>query len=834
MSFVRTVVTNSDPPDNRSSTRAVDASVPPVTTATTDSETGCCGSTPAAIDNLDDANLGLVLDPVCGMQVDPSSAAATHAYRGASYHFCSPRCGERFDADPYFFVSGRHRQQQREAADSTAQYTCPMDPEVIQEGPGTCPVCGMALEPMDGIADGPNEELIDFTRRFVISALCAVPMLILTMGPMVGLPIREWLGEPTSRWLELLLTLPVIGWAAWPILQRGWSSLLSRNFNMWTLILLGVGAAFVYSVAALLLPGWFPASLQHHGHVPLYFEAAVIIITLVFLGQVLELRARERTGDAIRALLQLAPDTAQRVTPDGDEYAAPLANIMVDDVLRLRAGEAVPVDGVVLEGTSTVDESLLTGEALPVAKQVGDNLTAGTVNGSGSLLMRADGVGNNTVLARIVSMVAGAQRTRAPVQALADRVASWFVPAVVSVALLAFVLWWWLGPTPALGFAVTAAISVLIIACPCALGLATPMSIMTATGRGARDGVLIKEADALQQMAQVDTLVVDKTGTLTAGRPQVTGVELLRPDIANEERVLQWAASLEQGATHPLAEAVLVAASERHLPLLGLSDFESVTGKGITGTLTAVASADAVEVPELWLGNRALLEHMQVSPELLEAAISKAGKWEREGVTSVYLASAVGPLAVIGIHDPVKPDAAATIDALHAAGLRIVMATGDTQVTANHVAEQLGIDVVHAALLPEQKLALVQQLQSEGASVAMAGDGVNDAPALAAADVSIAMGPGADVAVESAGMTLLHGQLDGIVKARKLSQATMRNIRQNLFFAFAYNAIGVPVAAGILYPWTGWLLSPMLAAAAMSLSSVSVITNALRLRSFKW
>ncbi|MEZ5559376.1 MAG: heavy metal translocating P-type ATPase [Pseudomonadales bacterium] len=759
---------------------------------------------------------GTVTDPVCGMTVDLSAGKPSFEYRGETFHFCSRRCHDRFSADPYFFLSGRSARAPSKQADQTL-YTCPMDPEIVQEGPGACPICGMALEPMAGATSRPNPELADFTRRLWVSAAAAIPLLLITMGPMVGLPLRSWLGEPMAIYVECLLATPVVLWAALPFFRRGWVSLKTGNFNMWTLIMLGVAAAFGYSVVATFLPGLFPAQIRTTGgYVPVYYEAAVVIIALVFAGQVLELRARQRTGDAIRSLLDLAPKTARRITPDGEEYDAPLENILSGDRLRVRPGESVPVDGVVCEGRSAVDESMITGEALPVEKSPGDEVTGGTLNRQGTLVMEASRVGEETMLARIVEMVASAQRSRAPIQGLADRVARWFVPSVVAAAALSFAVWLLAGPEPTFVFALVSAVSVLIIACPCALGLATPMSIMTATGRGAQAGVLVKDATALERMARVDTLVVDKTGTLTEGRPQLTDV--VARGKYDEQAVLRLAASLERGSEHPLAEAIVEGARSRGIEPGRAEAFEAVTGKGVRG---------ALDGRRLLLGNAALMQDEEIEVAEAEAA---ADRLRDAGQTVMFLA-ADGELAgFVAVADPIKVSTADAISALHAAGLTIIMATGDNERTARAVAARLGIDEVRAGVLPAAKKDLVEALQSRGGSVAMAGDGVNDAPALAAADVGIAMGTGADVAVESAGITLLRGDLGGIVKARRLAQATLRNIRQNLFFAFAYNAAGIPIAAGVLYPLTGTLLSPMIAAAAMSLSSVSVISNALRLR----
>ena len=759
------------------------------------------------------------IDPICGMTVKPFTGKPSFEHDGEQYHFCSQSCHDRFAADPWFYLSG-HAKKRVKKAKKGALYTCPMDPEIVQDHPGSCPICGMALEPMGGVSDGPNPELVDFTRRMWVSAAAAVPVLVLAMGAMVGLPVREWVGERTAQWIELTLAIPVIGWAAQPVFLRGLASIRNRSPNMWTLIMLGVGAAFIYSVVATLAPGLFPAAVRgDDGFVPVYFEAAIVIVALVFVGQVLELRAREKTGDAIRALLDLSPKTARRIQPDGTEFDAPLENILVGDRMRIRPGESVPVDAVVVEGRSSVDESLVTGEPVPVEKTAGDPLVGGTINKNGTLIAEAVKIGDETMLARIVDMVASAQRSRAPIQGLADKVAAWFVPAVVAVAIAAFVIWLIFGPQPSIVFAVISAVSVLIIACPCALGLATPMSIMTATGRGARAGILVRDATALERMARVDTLIVDKTGTLTVGKPSLTDIRPLGK--WDEGEVLHMAASLERGSEHPLADAIVAGAQEKGLALSPVEAFAATTGKGVRGR---------VDGHEVALGNSALMTAAGINPALGEAA---AAAMRDQGKTVMFVGIDGALAGLIAVADRVRDNAAESVRALHAAGLTIVMATGDNETTAVAVGHRLGIDDVRAGFLPQDKKALVDALQGKGRKVAMAGDGINDAPALAAADVGIAMGTGADVAVESAGITLLHGDLGGIVRARRLARATLANIRQNLFFAFCYNAAGVPIAAGILYPVTGTLLSPMIAAAAMSLSSVSVITNALRLRNLK-
>jgi Cu+-exporting ATPase len=758
-------------------------------------------------------------DPVCGMNVDRATAKHFSRHEGQGFYFCSAGCQAKFEAEPAKYLAGRPEPQ---AMPKGTQYTCPMHPEIVRDRPGSCPLCGMALEPM-GVPtgdEGPNPELVDFTRRFWVSAVLSVPLLIVAMAPMLGLTFQAFVDERAMVWLELALASPVVLWAAFPFFHRGWESLVNRSPNMWTLISLGVGAAYLYSVVATLFPDIFPHQFRGHGGaVSVYFEAAAVIVALVFLGQVLELRAREKTGSAIRALLDLAPKTARLIGADGSETDVPLDTVKAGDRLRIRPGDAVPVDGIVLEGRSSIDESMISGEPLPVEKTEGDVLTGGTLNKNGSLIMRAEKVGAETTLARIVELVAKAQRSRAPIQGLADRVSFYFVPAVVLVALAAFAAWAVFGPEPSLIYAIVSAVSVLIIACPCALGLATPMSIMTATGRGAHAGVLIKEAAALERFASVDTLIVDKTGTLTEGRPRLTDVVAAEGLPDNE--VLTLAAGLEKGSEHPLAEAIVGGAGERGLTVGEVAGFEAVTGKGVSGTVSGKQVA---------LGNAAMMADLGIDIASLSA---EAESLQAEGKTAMFVAVDKKLAGIVAVADPVKATTSEAIKALHDRGLRIIMATGDNERTARAIAKSLGIDEVRAGLLPEQKAALVDELRAKGAGVAMAGDGVNDAPALAAADVGIAMGTGADVAVESAGITLVKGDLNGIVRARTLAQATIRNIRQNLFFAFLYNVLGVPVAAGVLYPLTGTLLSPMLAAAAMSLSSVSVIANALRLRTLK-
>ncbi len=763
------------------------------------------------------AEPGKAIDPVCGMQVTIASDARHRDYGGETFYFCSDGCQSKFEADPWFYASGAASKATK-AAPAGTQWTCPMHPEIIRDKPGACPICGMALEPMIP-SDEPSEELTDFTRRLWVSAAAAVPLIILTMGEMIGIPVRDWLGHRAAVWLEFLLATPIVLWAARPFFQRGLDSFRNRSPNMWTLISLGVGAAYLYSLVATFLPGIFPEEYRMGEMVGTYYEAAVVIVALVFVGQVLELRARERTGDAIRALMDLTPKMARRILPDGTEYDAPLENVMTGDLLRVRPGDSVPVDGEVVEGLSSVDESLITGEPVPVEKTKGDRVTGGTINKNGTLAIRATDVGADTVLSQIVQMVAGARRSKAPIQGLADRVSAIFVPTVVVIAIVAFFIWMAVGPSPSFVFAIASAVSVLIIACPCALGLATPISITTAAGRGAQAGVLVKNAEALELMADVDTLIVDKTGTLTEGKPALTDVSSFGD--VSEDELLAAAAALERASEHPLAEAIVEGATARGLTLGTGEEFEAVTGKGVIGKVDGRAVA---------LGNNALMTSLGIDCDTGEAT---ADRLRGEGKTAMFVALDGKLAGLVAVADPIKPTAASAIRDLHELGLKVIMATGDNERTAQSVASSLGIDEVHAGMLPEGKLDLIKTLRASGLKVAMAGDGVNDAPALAAADVGIAMGTGADVAVESAGLTLLGGDLTGIVRARKLAIATIRNIRQNLFFAFVYNAAGIPVAAGVLYPAFGLLLSPMIAAAAMSLSSVSVIANALRLKRVK-
>ena len=756
----------------------------------------------------------LAKDPVCGMTVDPHAAKHRAEYNGRTYYFCCAGCKSKFEADPERYLNAEQRRE--EPVPEGTIYTCPMHPEIRQVGPGSCPICGMALEPELVTADaGPNPELEDMSRRFWIGAALTIPLLLLEMGGhLTGL--TDLIGQQTSNWLQLILATPVVLWAGWPFFERGWQSLGTRNLNMFTLIAIGTGTAWLYSVVATLAPELFPAGFRaHDGGVAVYFEAAAVIIVLVLLGQVLELRARERTSGAIRALLDLTPKTARRVNSDGSEEDIGLELVEVGDLLRVRPGERVPVDGEVVEGRSAIDESMVTGESMPVTKAVGAPVIGGTMNQTGTFVMRAEKVGRDTVLARIVQMVAQAQRSRAPIQRLADQVSAWFVPLVIAVAVLAFVAWSIWGPEPRFTFALIAAVSVLIIACPCALGLATPMSVMVGVGRGAQSGVLIKNAEALERMEKVDTIVIDKTGTLTEGKPKVTAI---RPAAGQDEtELLRLAASLERGSEHPLAAAIVAAAEDRGLTLSAASEFNSPIGKGVVGE---------VDGRRVVLGNERIMQDEGIDSVPLEAS---AGELRQDGATAIYMAVDGTPVGVIAIADPIKPTTPDAITALKKAGLHVVMLTGDNATTAHAVARKLGIDEVEAEVLPEDKSRVVEHLRAQGRVVAMAGDGINDAPALAAADVGIAMGTGTDVAMESAGVTLVKGDLVGIVRARQLSTATMRNIRQNLFFAFVYNALGVPVAAGILYPAFGILLSPIIAAAAMSLSSVSVIANSLRL-----
>ncbi|MEM7483342.1 MAG: heavy metal translocating P-type ATPase [Acidobacteriota bacterium] len=816
-------------------------------------ETGCCaGGAPAS---------QAAADPVCGMQVDPATAQHSTEHAGTEYFFCCAGCREKFEADPESYLSGDQpapepappgavficpmdpevRQDEPgacpkcgmalepEAPDlaTRTEYTCPMHPEVVRDEPGNCPECGMALEPRTVVAEADDPELADMTRRVTFAAIFTVPLFLIAMGDMLpGAPVSQALSPRWRVLLELALATPVCLWAGWPFLVRAVHSFKNRSLNMFTLIGIGVTVAYGYSVVAALAPQWFPASFRNEqGHVAVYFEAAAVIVTLVLLGQVLELRARGKTGAALRRLLELAPATARRLVADGGEEDIPLAEVQAGDRLRVRPGEKVPVDGVVLEGSSSVDESMISGEPLPVKKSAGDALTGATVNGAGSLVMEAVRVGSETTLARIVQLVGEAQRSRAPVQRLADRVAAWFVPAVLATAVVTFALWAWLGPQPAMAYALVNAVAVLIIACPCALGLATPMSIMVAAGRGASAGVLFKNAEAIERLRDVDTLVVDKTGTLTAGRPTL---ETVQPaEGLSEIELLRLAASLERASEHPLAEAVVRGADERGVALTKADNFESLTGQGVRGTVAGEGGSTAVAI-----GNRALMDSLGVD---LGPWAERAEKERGEGRTALFVATLAedgkGILAgLLAVADTIKETTPEAIAGLHREGLRIVMLTGDSRTTAQAVADRLGIDEVIAEVLPEEKSDTIAHLQAQGRVVAMAGDGINDAPALARADVGIAMGTGTDIAMESAGVTLVHGDLRALLRARRLSRATLANIRQNLAFAFGYNALGVPIAAGALYPLFGLLLSPMIAAAAMSISSVSVIANALRLQ----
>ncbi|MFP4639536.1 MAG: heavy metal translocating P-type ATPase [Guyparkeria sp.] len=758
-----------------------------------------------------------VTDPVCGMQVDPSRTEHTSRYADEDWYFCSAGCQARFEEDPERYLSGDSAAENGHAdADAEAVYTCPMHPEIRQQGPGSCPICGMALEPETASADGgPDPELADMSRRFWIGLVFALPLVILEMGGhFIDLP--AWLSHQTGNWIQLALATPVVLWAGKPFFIRGWQSLVNRRLNMFTLIAMGTGVAWAYSLVATVVPGVFPPAFrQADGSVAVYFEAAAVITILVLLGQVLELRAREKTSGAIRALLDLAPATARRLR-DGEEEEASLDEVEVGDRLRVRPGDKVPLDGEILEGRSNIDESMVTGEPMAVPRGAGDTVIGGSINGRGSFVMRADKIGSDTMLAQIVQMVAKAQRSRAPIQGLADRVAAWFVPGVIVSAVIAFIAWSIVGPPPAMAYALIAAVSVLIIACPCALGLATPMSIMVGVGRGAQAGVLIRDAESLQRLEKVDTLVIDKTGTLTEGRPRVTAIRPFQSH--DEDELLRLVAGLERGSEHPLAEAIVAEARHRDLDLGEAEDFDAENGKGVTGR---------IDGKRLLVGNRALMDGHDVDVQPLA---DEAERLRAEGATAILVAIDGEAAGVIAIADPVRKSTPDAVRRLQEAGLEVVMLTGDSKATAEAVARQIGIDRVRAEVLPEGKGDVVEELRRRGRVVAMAGDGVNDAPALAASDVGIAMGSGTDVAIESAGVTLLRNDLDGLVQAHRLSKATMRNIRQNLFFAFVYNAAGIPIAAGVLYPVFGLLLSPIIAAAAMSFSSVSVIGNALRLR----
>ena len=773
---------------------------------------GCCSGSAAG-----DA-VQTVTDRVCGMKVDPAKTAHHAEHAGQNFDFCSAGCRAKFIADPDVFLGDEPRPEPK--ATPGAMWTCPMHPEVRQEGSGTCPICGMALEPEEpSLDDAPNPELVNFTRRLWVAGALTIPLLVVSMfADMLGLHV---VSPAASPWVQLALTAPIVLWAGTPFFVRGWQSLRTRHYNMFTLIAIGVGAAFLYSLVATVAPGIFPATFRTHGSsVPVYYEAAGVVVTLVLLGQVLELRARAATGRAIRALMDLAPKTARRLRTDGSDEEVSLANVAAGDRLRVRPGEAVPVDGVVVEGRSSVDEAMLTGEPAPVLKEVGAAVTGGTVNGTGGLVMEARAVGADTMLARIVRMVAEAQRSRAPIQAVADRVSGWFVPLVVLIAVATFVIWSLVGPEPRMGHALLNAIAVLVIACPCALGLATPMSIMVGTGRGAHAGVLVKNAEALQAFEKVDTLVIDKTGTLTEGKPKLVAAEAVNG--ADDGEVLALAAAVEARSEHPLAHAIVTAAKDKGVVLGRVEEFASQTGLGVSAR---------VDGREIVIGNAAQMKRVGIDPAPAETA---ADRRRSEGA-GVMLVAIDGKLAgLLAVADPVRSTAREAIATLRAEGLRVVMLTGDNATTADAVARAVGgLDDVRADLRPEDKARIVAELRAGGARVAMAGDGINDAPALAAADVGLAMGTGTDVAIESAGMTLTRGDLSAIVRARKLAQATMRNIRQNLFFSFLFNGIGVPVAAGVLYPVAGILLSPMLAGAAMALSSFTVVLNALRLNAVK-
>jgi P-type Cu+ transporter len=771
-----------------------------------------------------------VKDPVCGMIVDPLKAAGSFDYHGRTFFFCSLDCRKRFKADPERFLNrpaesatdqtikiGRASIAHNPRAD--INYTCPMHPEIDRDAPGSCPICGMALEPRTMMLDEEtNPELVDMTRRFWVSVALTVPLFGIAMSEFLpGNPIERIASMRVLVWIELALATPVVVWGGWPFFVRFWQSIINRSLNMFTLIGLGVAVAYVYSVIAALLPQIFPASFRDQmGSVPVYFEAAAVITALVLLGQVLELKARSSTGTAIKALLGLAPRTARRVRDDGSEDDVSLDEVQVGDRLRVRPGEKIPVDGVVVEGTTSIDESMVTGEPIPVEKKAGDRVIGATMNGTGSLIIEAERVGSETLLAQIVQMVAEAQRSRAPIQKLADVVSGYFVPAVILIAMVTFIVWATIGPEPRMAYAIINAVAVLIIACPCALGLATPMSIMVATGKGAQAGVLFRNAEAIEVLREIDTLVVDKTGTLTAGKPKLV---TLAPSAGfNEKELLRLAASLERGSEHPLAAAIVSGAAERRVEIARAESFESITGKGVRGD---------IDGRSVGLGNRALLEELGVDPGPLA---TEAERFRADGQTVVFVTVDGKVAGLIGVADPIKESTPDAIQQLHENRIRIVMLTGDSRTTAQAVAKKLNIDEVVAEVLPNQKAEIVKRFQSEGRKVAMAGDGINDAPALAQAQVGIAMGTGADVAMQSAGVTLVKGDLRGIVRAIRLSRGTMRNIKQNLFFAFVYNSVGVPIAAGVLYPLVGILLSPMIAAAAMSFSSVSVIANALRLR----
>ena len=779
-----------------------------------------------------ESSTSVALDPVCGMTVNPDTAAGSVEYKGTKYYFCSTHCVHRFRENPESFLTkapsppvGITRQPEaigitRQPTPKVAQkYTCPMHPEIVRDGPGSCPICGMALEPMTAsLEETENPELTDMTRRFWVAVILSIPVLAAGMSELIpGQPLQRLIPMSTLAWLQLVLATPVVLWAGWPFFVRAWQSVVNRSLNMFTLIGLGVGVGYLFSVIAVIVPGIFPHSFRdHEGNVPVYFEAAAVIVTLVLLGQVLELRARSQTGAAIKELLGLAPKTARRLSEDGREEDVPLEHVHAGDRLRVRPGEKVPVDGVVLEGSSAIDESMITGEPIPVEKQANDRVVGATINGTGSFVMRAERVGSETLLAQIVQMVAEAQRSRAPIQKLADVVSSYFVPAVMVIAAITFVVWSIWGPEPRMAHGLVNAVAVLIIACPCALGLATPMSIMVATGKAALNGVLFKNAEAIEVMRKVDTLVVDKTGTLTQGKPQLASV--VSNGVVDEQTLLRLAASLERSSEHPLAAAIVSGAQDRGVSLVDVTRFESFTGKGVVGD---------VDGHRVALGNRSLLNDLKLDPREMG---TQAETLRSSGQTIMFVVVDNKPAGLIGVADPIKDTTADAVKQLQAEGIRTVMLTGDSRTTAEAVARKLGIDEVVAEVLPDQKVDVVKRFQNEGRIVAMAGDGINDAPALAQAHVGIAMGTGTDVAMKSADLTLVKGDLRAIVRARALSRATMSNIKQNLFFAFIYNTLGVPIAAGVLYPFFGILLSPMIAAAAMSFSSVSVIANALRLR----
>lgn len=775
----------------------------------------CCSSKDksAPVDHL-------VTDPVCGMKVDPKTAkGGTSTFEGVAYYFCNPKCKAKFDANPQIYLDKAAKSESVSAADLEKIYTCPMHPEVRQKGPGNCPKCGMALEPEEiSLDDEENPELVDFTRRMKVGIVLSLPLLFLAMSDLIpGQPVHHAIPNWLNATIQLLLATPVVLWGGWPFFERGWDSLKTRHLNMFTLVAIGTGIAYIYSLIATFFPHLFPESIRvHGGMVPLYYEAAAVIVTLVLVGQVLELRARSQTGNAIRALLGLAPKTARRIKSDGQEEDIPLEHVHLGDRLRVRPGEKVPVDGQVIEGRSSIDESMISGEPIPVEKHAGSKVTGATINGTGSFVMEATRVGKDTLLSQIVKMVSQAQRSRAPIQNLVDQVSSYFVPAVVLIAIVTAIVWYLIGPEPALTFALVNSVAVLIIACPCALGLATPMSIMVGTGKGASNGVLIKNAESLETLEKITTLIVDKTGTLTVGKPKLALVKTL--DGFSEDDVLTLAASIEKSSEHPLAEAIVEGSKEKGLQVSEVKNFESVTGMGLKGT---------IQGRKVLVGNKRLLENNAVDASKL---VALAGELQKTGHGAMLVAIDGKPAGIIAVKDPIKETTKEAIKYFHSKGIEVVMLTGDNRLTAQAVASEIGIDKFDAEVLPEQKNKIVRQLQAEGKRVAMAGDGINDAPALAQANVGIAMGTGTDVAIESAGVTLVKGDLLGIVKAHRLSQKTMKNIRQNLFFAFIYNIAGVPIAAGILYPTFGILLSPMIASLAMSLSSFSVIANALRLR----